>query len=161
AAGALMESRGGRAPSLTRRGLLWAWGGALLILIGGVTASWRVVGLGVAQLAVLGAAYLWFFPSAILIWGPYLGMELGLERPGGEGGFVVGRPFRLVILLRARGPRPLGRAQLRVFRSSALEIPPLVGVDLGAEEEVTSVVEVSARQVGYWHLHGAAIEVAS
>jgi uncharacterized protein (DUF58 family) len=151
--------RAGRAPSLTARGRAWAWGGALLVLLGAAASSWRVVGLGVMALASLCAAYLAFFPTAILIWRRYLEMKWGLERPQGDDGFVVGRPFRLLLTLRSRGPRKLGLGRVRIFASSPIETPPEVRLPLGALTEVSSAVEVTALKAGFWHLHGAAVEV--
>jgi uncharacterized protein (DUF58 family) len=153
--------RAGRAPSLTRLGRAWAWGGALLVLIGAITSSWRVAGAGVMALGSLCAAYLAFFPTAILIWRRYLEMKWGLERPQGDDGFVVGRPFRLLLTLRSRGPRALGRGRVRIFASSPVETPAEVRLPLRAETEVTTAVEVTAQKVGFWHLHGAAVEVTS
>jgi uncharacterized protein (DUF58 family) len=157
----MAERGGGRSPSLTARGRAWAFGGAMLVLMGALTSSWRTAGLGVLALGALGALYLAFFPTAILIWRRYLEMKWGLERPSGDDAFVVGRAFKLTITLRSRGPRALGRARVRVFGSSAIAPPPPVELDLGAEMEATRATELCARKVGYWHLHGAAVEIAA
>jgi uncharacterized protein (DUF58 family) len=152
------RTHAGRAPSLTRRGQAWAAGAVLLIAVGGVAGAWRVVALGVVQLAALFAFYVAFFPTSVLIWRRHLELLWRVERGDGAG-FVAGRPFRLTVTLRNRAPRPLGRARLRPFTSAALTPPAALTMQLGAAREATVTTEVHAQRVGFWFLHGAAVEV--
>lgn len=149
----------GRAPSLTARGQAWAAGGALVLLLGAVAGAWRVAALGVVALAALGCAYVAFFPTAVLIWRRHLELLWRVERGEDGAGFVAGRPFRLTVTLRNRAPRPLGRALLRPFTSSALTPPPALAMELPAAWESTVSAEVQAQRAGFWFLHGAAVEL--
>jgi uncharacterized protein (DUF58 family) len=150
-------------------------GAALLLLVGAAAGSWRVAALGVAQLAALIAFYVAFFPTSVLIWRRHLELLWRVERGADGGGFLAGRPFRLTVTLRNRAPRPLGRARLRPFSSSALTVsapdgravipdrrgarPPVLALQLGAAREATLATAVHAQRAGFWFLHGAAVEV--
>ena len=151
--------RQGRAPSLTARGRTWAVGSAILLGLGALASSWQVAALGVVSLSTLCVAYLVFYPTSVLIWRRHLELQWVLRRPEGDREFIAGRPFRLAVTLRNRSPRYLGRAQVRVFASSTLDTPPPLLLELGGRREVTVSGEMVARQVGTWHLHGAAVEV--
>ncbi len=154
------RSHSGRAPSLTSRGRAWAAAGALLLLLGALAGAWRVAALGVVTLAALGSAYVAFFPTSVLIWRRHLELLWRVERgEDGAAGFVAGRPFRLTVTLRNRAPRPLGRALLRPFTSSALTPPPSLALELPAAWEATVTAEVQAQRAGFWFLHGAAVEL--
>jgi uncharacterized protein (DUF58 family) len=149
----------GRAPSLTQRGQAWAAGAGLLLLVGAVAGSWRVAALGVVSLSALGAVYVAFFPTSVLIWRRHLELLWRVERGEHAGGFTVGRPFRLTVTLRNRAPRRLGRARVRVFASNALTPPASLSMELGAAREAMVVAEVQAERAGFWFLHGAAVEL--
>jgi uncharacterized protein (DUF58 family) len=153
------RTHSGRAPSLTRRGQAWALGAALLLLTGAAAGSWRVAALGVAQLAALIAFYVGFFPTSVLIWRRHLELLWRVERGQNGAGFFAGRPFGLTVTLRNRAPRPLGRARLRPFASSALTPPTALTMQLGAAHEATATTEVLAQRAGFWFLHGAAVEI--
>jgi uncharacterized protein (DUF58 family) len=152
-------ARRGRPPSLTATGKAWALGGALLVVAGGAVGSWPVTALGTLSLGLLGAAYLAFYPTSILVWRRHLELRWHLERPTDGPGFVMGRPFRLRVTLCNRSPRALGRAKVRVFASSALEAPAPLVLALPARHEVTVSGELTATHAGTWFLHGAAIEL--
>src|SRR5262245_31225529 len=143
-------SRVGRAPSLTRRGQAWAAAGAIFLIVGALAGAWRLAALGAISLGALGAAYLAFFPSSVIIWRRHVELQWGLERPSGEGGFVVGRAFRLVVTLRNLSPRALGRAWLRIYASRALEVPSDLALSLLAQREVSVAGTVTPLRVGYW-----------
>jgi uncharacterized protein (DUF58 family) len=151
------RTHAGRAPSLTGRGQAWAVGAGLLLLVGAAAGAWRVAALGVVSLAVLGAAYVAFFPTSVLVWRRHLELLWRVERGEDASGFVAGRPFRLTVTLRNRAPRTLGRARLRVFASSALAAPAALAMDLGAAHEATVATELVAQRAGLWFLHGAAV----
>lgn len=153
------RTHAGRAPSLTQRGQAWALGGALLLFVGAVAGAWRVAALGVVSLATLAAVYVAFFPTSVLIWRRHLELLWRVERGEDAGGFTVGRPFRLTVTLRNRAPRRLGRARVRVFASSALTPPASLPMELPAAREATLAAEVQAERVGFWFLHGAAVEL--
>src|SRR5687767_3702732 len=153
------ETRVGRAPSLTARGQAWAALGALLLVVGALAGAWRLAALGVLTLGALSATYLAFFPSSVIIWRRHVELQWGIERPSGEVGFVVGRAFRLVVTLRNLSPRALGRATLRVYASAALGVPDDLVLELVARREITVAGAVTPLRVGYWQLHGAAVEV--
>ena len=153
------RTHAGRPPSLTPRGQAWAIGGGLLLFVGAVAGAWRVAALGVVSLATLGAVYVAFFPTSILIWRRHLELLWRVERGEDGGAFIAGRPFRLTVTLRNRAPQALGRARLRAFSSTALTPPPSLTMELDAARETTLTTEVQAERVGFWFLHGAAVEV--
>jgi uncharacterized protein (DUF58 family) len=158
-AGAPGRTHAGRAPSLTPRAQAWLAGGALLVVVGAAGGAWRVAGLGVIALVTLGAFYVAFFPSSVLIWRRHLELLWRVERGEDAAGFAAGRPFRLTVTLRNRAPRALGRASLRVFASTALVPPRALALELTAAHEATVSGEVLAQRAGFWFLHGAAVEV--
>ena len=150
----------GRPPALTSHGRAWAIGGGALLLVGVAAGSPEAAALGVLMIAALSTAYLAFFPAAVYVWRRHLELSWRLEQPdAGYDNFVVGRPFQLVVLLRNRAPRPLGRVLLRVFASSALDTPEPISFALPPVHELTARGEMVARQAGTWHLHGAAVEL--
>ena len=153
--------RQGRAPSLSARGRAWAFGGGVLLALGTLASSWQVAALGVAMITTLCALYLHFFPSSVLIWRRHLELQWVLKRADSDyDNFVVGRSFQLLVTLRNRSVRALGRATLRVFSSSTLDGPGPIALDLGDRREVTVTGEMTANQVGTWHLHGATVEIS-
>jgi uncharacterized protein (DUF58 family) len=133
--------------------------GGALVCLGVLGGSPPVTGLGVLVLGALLTAYVRFFPTSILVWRRHLEMSWSLRRPEGDAAFVVGRAFQLTVLLRNRGPAPLGRARLRLFASSVIEGPGTLAVTLPARSEGITSGELVARQIGTWHLHGAAVEL--
>jgi hypothetical protein len=143
-----MSARLGRAPSLTLRGQAWAAGAALLVVVGALGGSWRVVALGVLSLSGLCCAYLAFFPTSVVIWRRHVELQWGIVREGGEAGLHAGRPFRLVVTLRNLSPRAIGRARLRVFASPALDVPSELVATLGARREVTISGQVFPQRAG-------------
>ena len=111
------------------------------------------------SLAALGAAYVAFFPTSVLVWRRHLELLWRVERAEDASAFVAGRPFRLTVTLRNRAPRPLGRARLRTFASSALTAPAALQMELAAAHEATVTADVLAQRAGFWFLHGAAVEL--
>ena len=153
------RTHSGRAPSLTPRGQAWAIGAGLLLLLGAAAGSWRVAALGVVSLSALGAAYVAFFPTSVLVWRRHLELLWRVERGEDASAFVAGRSFRLTVTLRNRAPRALGRARVRAFASSALTPPRALAMVLGAAHEATLTADVMALRAGLWFLHGAAVEL--
>jgi len=154
------RTHAGRAPSLTPRGQAWAVGAGLLLFLGAAAGAWRVAALGVVSLAVLGAAYVAFFPTSVLVWRRHLELLWRVERGEDASAFVAGRPFRLTVTLRNRAPRPLGRARVRPFASTALTPPAAMAMELAAAHEATVSADVVAQRAGLWFLHGAAVELS-
>src|SRR5438270_9099963 len=64
--GGLMSSR--RVPALTPRGRLLLATAALLGTTGAALGVWPLVGFALALLGLVSAAYLSFFPTALLVW---------------------------------------------------------------------------------------------
>lgn len=110
---------GGRAPALSARGRLVLAVAVALALAGAAAGAWSVAALGVLTAGLLGAAYVAFFPSAVLIWRRHVELTWGV-RVGGDCGLAAGRPFELHVTLRNRGPARLVRARVRVVSSSAI-----------------------------------------
>jgi uncharacterized protein (DUF58 family) len=149
----------GRAPALTTRGRAWAAGGALLVAGSVLFASYRVAALGVVSLTALGALYVAFFPTSVMIWRRHLELSWRLARGARGGELSVGRPFSISVLLRNRSPRALGYANLVPITSTALGPPAAIPLALPAAAEASAIVAVEAKRVGMWFLHGAAVEV--
>jgi len=153
----------GRAPALTARGR-WVLGVALVLLAMGAAASaWALVALGAWLVGLLGAAYLRFFPSAVLIWRRHVELVWSVRGERGAGGSLDGggiaanRPFEVHVTLRNRGPVRLGRARVRVIASSAIEFSGDLALEVGARCESSTVGEGRARGAGFWFLHGAIV----
>ncbi|MBI5479844.1 MAG: DUF58 domain-containing protein [Deltaproteobacteria bacterium] len=157
-------------PSLSRAGRYCAWIAFGFVAAGSLRGLWPLVALGAILCAALGVAYLWFFPTAILLRQRRLEMAwwvpTGAEPERGDGGtrgegaglggaLLAGRPFPLRVLLRNRSPRAFGDATLTPIASPALglagplraRVPRLSAIELGTE--------VTAHAAGTWHLHGA------
>jgi uncharacterized protein (DUF58 family) len=130
-----------------------------MLFVGAAGGAWRVAGLGVVALATLGAFYVAFFPTSVLIWRRHLELLWRVERGPDAAGFIAGRAFKLTVTLRNRAPRALGQARLRVFASTALAPPGVLAMMLPAGHEATVTGEVQAQRTGLWFLHGAAVEV--
>jgi uncharacterized protein (DUF58 family) len=155
----MSQQRSGRPPSLTARGTSWGWLGIILLSLGAFQGSAAVVSLGVAVLSALGVAYLRFYPTSVLVWRRHLEMSWALRRPEGDVAFIAGRPFLLIVTLRNRSPHFLGRARLRLFSSTVLDGPGPLSMALPPRSEAIASGELTARQIGTWHLHGAAVEL--
>ncbi len=134
-------------------------GAALMLFVGAVAGAWRVAALGVVSLAALGAVYVAFFPTSVLVWRRHLELLWRVERAEDASAFVAGRPFRLTVTLRNRAPHALGHARIRAFASSALSPPAALRLELAAAHEATVTAEVVAQRAGFWFLHGAAVEL--
>lgn len=104
------------------------------------------------------AAYLWFFPAAILLRRRMV--ELSWWMPPGElpgGACSVNLPLPLHIALRNHGGRRLRVLNLDVLSTSALETPKGLEAVMQAGMQVEIVGQVFARQPGYHVIHGATL----
>src|ERR1044071_4755387 len=108
----------GKLPALSPAGRAWLTLAMVLLIIGGGTGSWMLSACGLLVLAALLTLYLSFMPIAVVVWRRYLELVWWVERPEGAGGLIAQRPFSLHVTLRNLGPLPLGRAELRLLRSS-------------------------------------------
>jgi uncharacterized protein (DUF58 family) len=132
-------------------------GAIALLATGALLDSPELAALGVTAVGLLSVLYLRFYPAAVLLWRRGLELVWTLERPAGDAAFYVGRGAQLRLSLRNLGARPLGVGSLRVFASSTLDIERPRTVALLSRSEVTSVVRLTPRQAGTWHVHGAAL----
>jgi uncharacterized protein (DUF58 family) len=143
-------------PTLARRGRLVLASGATFILVGAVHTAPPLVALGGVIVAALLTAYLWFFPTAILLRRKKI--ELSWWVPPGDqpgGALSVDRPFALHVAFRNHGGRRLRILRARVLGTSALELPSHLEAVVPPGRQVEMVAEVRARAAGYQVLHGA------
>jgi hypothetical protein len=54
-------------PHLSRAGRYCAWTAFGLVAVGALRGLWPLVALGVIVTAALGVAYLWYYPTAVLL----------------------------------------------------------------------------------------------
>jgi len=147
-------------PILARRGRLLVAAGALFVTVGAVRTAWPLVALGVMVIVALCTAYLLYFPTAVLLRRRKVEMAWWVppgEQPGGA--VTVDHPFALHIALRNYGQRLLRVLDLKLFASSALDLPAAVATDVPRGREVELQLQLRARAAGYWALHGAVISL--
>ena len=146
-------------PILARRGRLLVLVGALFVSVGAMRAAWPLVALGTVVLCAVATAYLLFFPVAILLRRRKVEMAWWVppgEQPGGS--LTVDHAFSLHVAFRNYGMRRLRILNVRLFASSALELPDAaIPADVPRGHEVELVVPLHARAAGYWAFHGAVV----
>jgi len=145
-------------PSLATRGKLILATGCSFVLIGAIHAAAPLVALGALLISSMLTAYLWFFPTAILL--RRRKIELSWWVPPGDqpgGALAVARPFDLHVALRNHGLRRLRVLQLNIFASSALDVPGHLEAVVAPGKQVELKAETTARAAGYYVLHGAVI----
>ena len=157
-------------PHLSRAGRYCAWTAFGLVAVGALRGLWPLVALGAIVCAALGVAYLWHFPTAILLRQRRLEMAwwvpTGAEPEAGEGGtrgegaglggaLLAGRPFPLRVLLRNRSPRAFGDATLTPVASPALGVAGPLRARVPRLSEIELSTEITPHTAGTWHLHGA------
>ncbi len=145
-------------PRLTTRGLLVLGSGALILLVGALHGAPPLVALGGLVLAALSAAYLVFYPTAVLLRRKKI--ELSWWVPPGDqpgGALAADRPFALHIAFRNHGARTLRVLHTRVLTGSALTTDEDVPATVGPGKQVEVMTTVRARAAGYQVLHGAAL----
>lgn len=145
-------------PKLATRGILIAITGLLFLLVGAVRAAPPVVAMAGVVLSLLLAAYLAFFPTAILL--RRRKIELSWWVPPGDqpgGGLVADRPFALHLAFRNHGARKLRILRTTVLASSALEIPDKPSATVFSGRQVEVATEIRATSAGYHVLHGAVL----
>jgi uncharacterized protein (DUF58 family) len=146
-------------PHLARRGRLLVVVAALFVSVGAIRPAWPLVALGTVILSSICTAYLFFFPVAVLLRRRKVEMAWWVppgDQPGGA--VTVDHPFSLHIALRNYGLRKLRVLDVKLFASSALDLPEgPIPADVPRGFEVELRLPLRARAAGYWALHGAVV----
>lgn len=145
-------------PKLAMRGRLVLASGILFVVIGAVHGSPPLAAMGGVVLSALMSAYLWFFPTAILLRRKKI--ELSWWVPPGDqpgGALAVDRPFDLHVAFRNHGARRLRILGVRLLATRALELPEDLEAVVHAGQQVEVIGEVRAHAAGYQVLHGAVL----
>jgi uncharacterized protein (DUF58 family) len=145
-------------PALARRGKMVLGTAAFFVVVGSLYSSPPLVVLGGSVVIGLLTAYLWFFPTAILL--RRRKIELSWWVPPGDqpgGGLSVERPFAMHVALRNHGARALRVLDVRILSSSSLECPDDLEAVVPAGRQVEVVGDVRAHSAGYQVLHGAVL----
>ncbi|MBL4634093.1 MAG: DUF58 domain-containing protein [Kofleriaceae bacterium] len=145
-------------PSLAKRGKLILASATSFIVVGALNASAPLIAIGGAVIISFLAAYLWFFPAAIVLRRRMV--ELSWWMPPGElpgGACSANLPLPLHIALRNHGGRRLRVLKLDVLSTTALETPKGLEAVMRAGMQVEIVGQVYARQPGYHVIHGATL----
>lgn len=128
------------------------------MLIGALNGSAPIVALGGVIVAAFFAAYLWFFPAAILL--RHRQVEIRWWMPPGDlpgGALSVDRQLPLHLALRNHGARRLRVLRVEVLATSAIEPPTDMEAVMSAGMQVEIVGHLHARHAGYHVLHGAVL----
>ena len=107
-------------PSLAHRGALVLASAMIMLLVGALHGSPPLVALAGCSLAALAAAYLAFYPTAVLLRRKKI--ELSWWVPPGDqpgGALAADRPFSLHVAFRNHGSRTLRILHSRVLASPA------------------------------------------
>jgi len=146
-------------PSLAQRGRLIVAAGALFVIAGAVHAdAWPLLALGTVIVCAVCTAYVWFYPTAIML--RRRKIEMAWWVPPGDlpgGALTVDHPFALHIALRNHGPVALRVLDLNVLASAALAVPGGIEAKVRRALEVELEVAVRAQAAGYFALHGAVV----
>ena len=145
-------------PSLAMRGKLVLASGATFVIVGALYTAPPLVALGGVVIFAVLAAYLWFFPTAILL--RRRKIELSWWVPPGDqpgGALSVDRPFELHVALRNHGGRPLRVLSCDILGTAALELPQHLEALVPAGRQVELVGETRAASAGYQVVHGAVL----
>ncbi len=146
-------------PTLALRGRLIVAAGGLFVVVGALHEdAWPLLAQGLVVISAVGTAYLWFFPTAILL--RRRKVELAWWVPPGTeagGALTVGRPFDVHLALRNHGLRALRILRLEIMASSALDPPPPLEARVPKGFEVEILGQMIPRACGHWALHGAVL----
>lgn len=145
-------------PSLATRGKLVLATAALMVLVGAFRGAPPLVGMGGGVLVALLAAYLGFFPTAVLLRRKKI--ELSWWVPPGDqpgGALAPERPFQLHIAYRNHGSRTLRVLATRVLSGRGLDVQPCVPATVGPGKQVEHTTDVRPAVAGYQVLHGAVL----
>ncbi|MCP4449014.1 MAG: DUF58 domain-containing protein [Myxococcales bacterium] len=145
-------------PSLAKRGKLILASAASFMLLGAITGAAPLVALGGIVIASFWAAYLWFYPAAILL--RRRKVEISWWMPTRElagGALSVDQALPLQLALRNHGARGLRVLRVEVLCSSAIEAPIGMQAFMAAGMQVNIEGVLHARQPGFHVLHGATL----
>lgn len=147
-------------PALATRGKLVLSASALMVLVGAFRGAPPLVALGGAVLIALAAAYLAFFPTAVLLRRKKI--ELSWWVPPGDqpgGALAPDRPFALHIAYRNHGSRTLRVLSTRVLANRGLEVGACPAASVPPGEQIEHTAEVRPAVAGYQVFHGAVLEL--
>ncbi len=143
-------------PSLTKRGKLILATAASFMLVGSLNGAAPLVAMGGVIIAAFFAAYLWFFPAAVLL--RHRHIEIRWWMPPGElpgGALSVDHLLPLHLALRNHGARRLRVLRVDVLTTSAIDPPTAMEAVMPPGTQVEIVGNLHARHAGYHVLHGA------
>jgi uncharacterized protein (DUF58 family) len=145
-------------PSLARRGKLILAAGVWFAIIGAFYSAGPLVAMGATVVCAVMAAYLVFYPTAILLRRRKIELSWWVPPGDGPGGALsVDRPFQLHLALRNHGFRALRVLKIRILATSAIEAPTDLEASVPAGNQVELAGETRSRQAGYQVLHGAVL----
>ncbi len=145
-------------PSLATRGKLVMSAAALMVLVGAFRGAPPLVAMGGTVLVALAAAYLAFFPTAVLLRRKKI--ELSWWVPPGDqpgGALAPDRAFELHIAYRNHGSRTLRVLDTRVLANPGLEVAPCVAASVPPGHQIEHTTEVRPATAGYQVFHGAVL----
>ncbi len=131
---------------------------ALMMIVGALHATPPLVGLAAMVFAALSAAYLAFYPTAVLLRRKKI--ELSWWVPPGDqpgGALAADRAFQLHIAFRNHGARTLRVLNTRVLASSAMDTGANVPATVPPGRQVEVTTQMRPRAAGYQVLHGAVL----
>ena len=129
--------------SLATRGKLVLSAAALMVLVGAFRGAPPLVAMGGTVLIALAAAYLAFFPTAVLLRRKKI--ELSWWVPPGDqpgGALAPDRPFELHIAYRNHGSRTLRVLGTKVLANPGLEVAPCVAAPVPPSSSASGVIRM-------------------
>lgn len=145
-------------PSLATRGKLVLSAAALMVLVGAFRGAPPLVAMGGTVLVALAAAYLAFFPTAVLLRRKKI--ELSWWVPPGDqpgGALAPDRPFELHLAYRNHGSRMLRVLATKVLANPGLEVAPCAVASVPPGHQIEHTTEVRPATAGYQVFHGAVL----
>ncbi|MCG8416831.1 MAG: DUF58 domain-containing protein [Proteobacteria bacterium] len=145
-------------PTLARRGRLILASAATFLVVSAIHGAPPLAALGSVIISALLTAYLWFFPTAILLRRKKIELSWWIppgDQPGGA--LSVDRPFALHVAFRNHAGRRLRILNVRILGTSALQLPTRFEAVVPAGRQVEVVGEARAQATGYHVLHGAVL----
>ena len=145
-------------PSLATRGKLVMGSAALMVLVGAFRGAPPLVAMGGAVLIALLAAYVGFYPTAVLLRRKKI--ELSWWVPPGDqpgGALAPDRPFTLHLAYRNHGSRTLRVLSTRILAGRGLDVSTCPVATVNAGKQVEHVTSVRPTVAGYHVLHGAVL----
>ena len=145
-------------PSLATRGKLVLASAALMVLVGAFRGAPPLVARGGAVLTALLAAYVGFYPTAVLLRRKKI--ELSWWVPPGDqpgGALAPDRPFALHLAYRNHGSRTLRVLSTKVLAGRGLDVATCPVATVGKGKQVEHVTSVRPTVAGYQVLHGAVL----